>query len=184
MGEGKTVTSVNLAGVLALNRDEQVLLIDADLRRSSMRSYFNVDHAPGLAEVLAGTCPLEKVLLQVAAQPNFYLLPPGEPAKNPAELFDSRNWPAAAAQLREQFGRVVIDCPPVESVADYDLITAECDRIILVVRPDHTRRQALANALKRTSEKLLGVVMNDAEDWFLWRRTAVYEYRHPGKPRS
>ena len=184
IGDGKTITSINLAGVLALKNDEQVLLLDADLRRSTTHAFFEIEGAPGLADVLEGRCQLQEVVLQVASQKGLYFLPPGDPRKNPAELFDSRQWPEIAGQLRQRFGWIIVDCPPVEAIADYDLITAECDRIILVVRPDHTRRQALANALKRTSEKLLGLVLNDAREWLFWKRPDFSEYTHSDKQRN
>lgn len=173
-GEGKTVTAVNLAGALALKSQEKVLLLDADLRRSRMHEYLGVPRTPGLAEVLAGACPLQKALLQVEQAPNFYLLPAGEPSTNPAELFDSPRWPALAEHSRRQFGHVIIDCPPVEAVADYDLIAAACDGVILVVRPDYTGRKACAGALNRLGENLLGVLLNGVREPFFRRRSSEY----------
>jgi len=73
----------------------------------------------------------------------------------------------------------------VEAVADYDLIAACCDGVVLVVRPDHTSRPLLARALTRVKGKLIGVLINDVEDWFLWRHGSpsyhYYQNDLPGK---
>lgn len=184
MGEGKTVTAVNLAGALALRSEEKVLLLDADLRRSATSVYLGIHRKPGLAEVLASDCRLEDALLQAEQRSNFYLLPAGDPSANPAELFDSPHWPALTGHLRRQFRHVIIDSPPVEAVADYDLISAACDGVILVVRPDHTHRRACAGALKKVGEKLLGVVLNGADEWFLWKWPTSYDYSYGRKGRK
>jgi capsular exopolysaccharide synthesis family protein len=180
-GEGKTVTAVNLAGTLALQSGKSVLLLDADLRRSSAHRCLGIRRVPGLAEVLAGECQLNGALAQSEQLPNFYMLPAGVPSVNPAELFDSPGWPALAEHLRRQFRHVIIDSPPIEAVADYDLITAACDGVVLVVRPDHTERKACMSALKKVAHQLLGVVMNDEDEWLLSKRSSAYDYSRPRK---
>ena len=78
--------------------------------------------------------------------------------------------------LREEFTFVVVDGPPVNSCADYDLLQATCDGVILIVRQDHSERPLVGGALGAIpKEKLLGVVLNCAEDWFLWKH-AAYSY--------
>ncbi len=183
MGDGKTVSAVNLAAALALKSEHKVILVDADLRLSKVHHRLGLPAAPGLAEVLAGACPLEDALLQVGQQPNFYILPAGRASSNPSELLDSSSWPALVARFREDFHRTIVDSPPVEAVADYDLIAAVCDRVVLVVRPDHTSRPALASALAKVKGKLAGVLVNDAEDWLLWRaRSSSHYYYQNGVP--
>jgi capsular exopolysaccharide synthesis family protein len=177
MGDGKTVTSVNLAAALAHKSEDKVILVDADLRLSKVHERLGIPRGPGLAEVLAGTCTLEDAMLRVEQLPNFYVLPAGLAEVNPTELLDCSNWRALMVRLREEFRRTIIDSPPVEAVADYDLIAANCDGVVLVVRPDHTSRPLLANALAKVKSKLIGVLINDVEDWFLWKRgSPSYHY--------
>jgi capsular exopolysaccharide synthesis family protein len=181
MGDGKTVTSVNLAAALAHKSEDKVILIDADLRLSKVHERLGIPNAPGLAEVLAGTCALEDAMLRVEQLPNFYVLPAGQAEVNPTELLDCSNWRALLVRLREEFRRTIVDSPPVEAVADYDLIAANCDGVVLVVRPDHTSRPLLANALAKVKGKLIGVLINDVEDWFLWKRgSPSYHYYQTG----
>jgi capsular exopolysaccharide synthesis family protein len=177
MGDGKTVTSVNFAAALAHKSEDRVILVDADLRLSKVHERLGIPKTPGLAEVLSGACTLEEAMLQVEQSPNFYVLPAGQAEANPTELLDSSNWRALLARLREEFRRTIIDSPPVEAVADYDLIAANCDGVVLVVRPDHTSRPLLARALTKVKGKLIGVLINDVEDWFLWKRgSPSYHY--------
>lgn len=181
MGDGKTITAVNLAAALAQKSEDKVILIDADLRLSRVHECLGMHKTPGLAEVLSGACSLEDALCQVDQLPNFYILPAGQAETNPTELLDSSNWRELLARLREEFRRTIVDSPPVEAVADYDLIVAHCDGVVLVVRPDHTSRPALAHALTTVKDKLTGVLINGVEDWFLWKReSSSYQYYRNG----
>ena len=124
--------------------------------------------SPGLAEILRDEVPAEAALVRAQQLPNLYVLPAGQAQNNSAELLESHRWQALAARVRHNFHRVIVDSPPVNWVADYDLIEADCDGVLMVIRQDHTKRMLLRNAMKRVREKCLGVVINSAEDWFLW----------------
>ena len=185
MGDGKTVTALNLAAALAMKSEDRVILVDADLRLSKVHERLGIAKTPGLAEVLSGRCTLEEAVLHVEQLPNFQILTAGGAASNPTELLDSSNWRALIARLRGEFQRTIVDCPPVEVVADYDLIAGSCDGLVLVVRPDHTSRPLLTSALAKVKGKLTGVLINGAEDWFLWKRSsASYRYYQGGSARK
>jgi Mrp family chromosome partitioning ATPase len=65
---------------------------------------------------------------------------------------------------------VIVDATPVAAVADYALVQAACDGVVMVVRQDHTERTPLNNAFRVVpKDKLLGVVLNCVENWFLWK---------------
>ena len=165
-GEGKTVTAINAAGTLALKSEGKVLLLDTDLRRSAIHTQLGLPLSPGLTEVLMGASSLEEALVNVAELPNLYVLPGGKRQANPAELLDSAQWRSLAAKLRELFQYVISDSPPVGAVADYDLIQAVCDGVILVVRPDHTNRHLCQKALEIIPKnKFLVVLLNCVPDW-------------------
>jgi len=176
-GDGKTTTAINIAGALALKQDVRVLLVDGDLRHSTIAPKLGIEDAPGLAEVLTGQCSLQDAVVQTENLPNLHILPAGRTSANPAELLDSAAWRELVRNLREQFTFAIVDSTPMGIVADYDLIHAVCDGTILVMRPDHTERQTCAKALKTIAKnKLLGVVLNCAEDWFLWKMRDYYGY--------
>jgi len=164
IGDGKSVTSINVAGAFAQSEDEEVLLIDGDLRCSSVHEYLRVPKSPGLGEVLAGKCSLQDAIFRVGQVPSLCVLPAGASDANPTGLLGSSRWPALVKTLRQHFHRVIIDCPPAEAVADYDLIAAACDAVLVVVRLDHTDRALCARAIEKTRKKLLGVLLNCASD--------------------
>ncbi len=174
IGDGKSVTAVNLAGAFAQTGDEEVLLIDGDLRCSAVHAYLHVPQSPGLSEVLSGKCSLQDAIFRVAQIPGLCVLPAGSPASNPTELLGSSRWPALLKTLRQEFHRVIVDCPPVEAVADYDLLAKDCDAALLVVRPDHTNRGLCVRAIEKTRKKLLGVLMNCVTDRALLKQYMSY----------
>jgi capsular exopolysaccharide synthesis family protein len=174
-GDGKSVTAINIAGALALKAGVRVLLLDADFRRSTIHTQLGIPASPGLANVLENDSTLEDALVQVEQLPNLYVLSAGQPTLNPAELLDSPRWSALLNSSRTSFAYVIVDSPPIATVADYHLIEANCDGVILVVRPDHTNRRACAKALEIVSkEKLLGVILNCVTNWFVDRYTSGY----------
>ena len=181
-GDGKTITAVNLAGALSLKTGSKVLLVDADFRRSTIHAQLGLPKEPGLAEVLRGACPLEEALIHTEQLPNLYVLASGESKGNPAELLDSSPWPAVCTRLRQVFRYVILDSPPIAAVADYDLIQAVCDGVILVMRPDHTNRKQCKAALELIpKDKLIGAVLNCVPNWFLGRYSSPYYYGDYGR---
>ena len=179
-GDGKSITAINIAGALSLKTDAKVLLVDADFRRPTIHTQLGFPATPGLSDVLSGSAALEEALIRTEQFPNLYVLPAGAPRSNPSELLDSERWRTLCGRLRSTFRYVIADSPPVATVADYELLQASLDGVILVVRPEHTKRQACLGALKIIpKEKLVGVVINCVEDWFLARRqsyAAPYYY--------
>lgn len=176
-GDGKTLSAINIAGVLGLRETLKVLLIDADFRRPSLAQSLGLPNEPGLANVLSGECALGQAVCEIEQLPNLCVLPAGTGTRNPAELLDSETWRSLCVEVKREFGYVVVDAPPIAIVADYELIESVCDGVIIVVRPDHTDRTICAQALKQVpKEKLLGVVINCSQDWFLWKTQGSYHY--------
>jgi capsular exopolysaccharide synthesis family protein len=184
-GDGKSVTAINLAGVLALKSDASVLLLDADLRHSSACASLGLPTQPGLHQVLEGRASLEEAVIALEDLPHMYVLGAGEGQRNPTELLDSANWSALCSRLRCLFKYIVIDSPPIGALADYDLIQSVSDGVILVARPDHTNRKLCFKALQAIPlEKLLGVLLNCVPDWYPGRSSSNYSYRYYGDLRE
>lgn len=178
VGDGKTLTAQNLAVALALKGQERTLLLDGDLRKGAVHQRLRISSRPGLAEVLSGDCRLEQALLRFEKPAQLYVLPAGEPKSNPSELLSSSVWQDLAKTLRCYFDYVIVDSPPVSVLADFDLIAAACDGVVLVVRPNHTDRSLCSAALHKVRSKLTGVLINAAEEWILWKRgpRRYYDY--------
>lgn len=170
-GDGKTVTAINTAGALSLKNGVKVLLIDADMRRCSVAPLLGIEQSPGLSDVLRGECAFRDAVVRLEDAPNLYVLPGGSLALNPAELLDSAEWKALLQAARDQFRFTIIDTTPVAAVADFDLVQSVSDGVLIVARPDHTKRNVLDHALSAVRKpKMLGVVINRSKDWFLWKR--------------
>jgi capsular exopolysaccharide synthesis family protein len=166
-GDGKTVTAVNLAGSLALKAEANVLLVDADFRHSKLESLLGLPVSTGLAQVLTDEKPLGEALLRIEQFPSLFFLTVGVAWSNPTELLDSVRWRELAEELRQSFRYIVVDSPPVGSLADYELIQAVADGTVLVLRPDHTNRARAAEVMESIPpESLIGVVMNWVPGFF------------------
>lgn len=181
-GDGKTISAINLAAALSLQEDQRVLLLDCDFRRSSATRLLGLAAVPGLGEVLRSEASLEAALVRINQFPNLYVLPPGISAPGPAELLASARWQSLMDLCASEFRFVVIDAPPIGAVAEYELLQDACDGIVLVVRQDHTNRQLWRKALETVpKQKQLGVILNCAREWFLWKTNSYYYYSGKAK---
>jgi succinoglycan biosynthesis transport protein ExoP len=143
--EGKTTVAGNLA-VTAARTGLRVLLVDADLRKPSISTLFGVETPRGLAHLLAG----QKLKVRVdTAEPNLRIIGAGTVPPNPAELLASPRAAAIWQQLRQQADLVIVDTPPVLSVADALEITHHADWVLLTVRSRQSREHQLLGALER-----------------------------------
>jgi len=160
-GDGKTVTSINLAAALALKEKSATLLVDANFRRSNLAEMLGIDASPGLADVLRGGCSVRDAVVQIESCPNLYALPGGSDLPGAVDLLDSPRWQLASKIFTGLFDYTVIDAPPVGLAADYELIQESVDAVVLVARTDHTSRARLLDVLKVVPKrKLAGLVMN------------------------
>jgi capsular exopolysaccharide synthesis family protein len=161
--EGKTTVTANL-GVSFAQRGESVLLIDADLRRSSLHSQFGLPYAKdGLSTLLTQRAAASGVVTPLEALPNLKLLPAGPHPPNPAELLGSKRMAELLQQFATEYDRVLIDTPPILSVADSLALAHLADAVVLVVRSGVARKKAVIRVrdlLQRANTNLVGVVFN------------------------
>lgn len=162
-GEGKSTISVNLAMALA-GEHESVLLIDADLRRPRAHEYAGVDGSVGLTNVLSGDVDLSVATYRFPGTA-LDLLPAGTIPPNPSELLTSSRMEALVAEMSKRYSYVIIDSPPVLSVADANLISPLADGVLLTIDARRTRRVSLAKTtkiLEGGGARVLGSVLNRA----------------------
>jgi capsular exopolysaccharide synthesis family protein len=161
-GDGKTVTSVNLAGVLARQTDARVLLIDADLRRSSVGVKLGIPAGtPGLADLLANGKPTLSALVQRPASYPFHVLPAGSSSISIQQLFRSPQLKAALDEARQHYDYVLLDTAPVVPVFDAAVLAKAVDGVIIVVAAHRTPRKMLAAALDLLDpSSIVGIVFN------------------------
>jgi len=162
-GEGKTLTTMNLGLCYAQLPQQRVLVIDADLRTCGLTSMLDHPSTLGLAEVMAGDGSPGGALA-ATNQKNLFVLPAGTVLSSPPELFTGTRWQEFLAHCGELFKVILIDTPPILPLADFELISAACDGVVMVVRAHHGQRETLqktAGALD--PKKMLGVVFNATE---------------------
>lgn len=164
-GEGKTLTAFNLAICYAKMQNFPLLLVDADLRsQTGLTKLLGNPESPGLTTILEGGCDYSSAILGTDFH-GFYVLPSGSISSSPTELLSGTRWREFMGWATETFRLIIVDCPPVLNVADFELIMAPCDSAILVVRSRQTASSSLAKALAQIdSGKLAGVVFNGTEE--------------------
>jgi capsular exopolysaccharide synthesis family protein len=181
-GDGKTINSINIASCFALKPDLRIALIDGDMRRPQVANTLGISDTPGLSDVLTGQVGFEDAAVSPEEAPNLCILPSGSRHGAHAELLDSDRWRMLVTTLRQRFHYVIIDAPPIATIADYELIQLAADGVVLVARPDHSERNSCLKAIAAVpKEKLIGIVLNCVQHWLLWR-SAPYSYYSCAEP--
>lgn len=161
--EGKTTVAVNL-GVSLAQHGESVLLLDCDLRRSSMRAQFSLPHSRyGLSTILTQGSNDRAIVTPLESLPNLKLVPAGPYPPNPAELLGSKRMAEVLETFSAEYDRIIIDTPPILSVADSLPLAYIADAVVLVVRSGVARKKAILRVrdlLQRANANVVGVVFN------------------------
>jgi len=161
-GEGKSITSANLALTMAQELQRRVVILEADLRKPSMQQLFGLPPGPGLTDYLSGAAELKDVM-HFLPDHNLTVIHAGSTATNPAELLGSTAMRRLLDTLRTRFDRVILDTPPVLPLADVAVLAPLVDGSLMVVRAGVTPKPAIENALRAfDSSRLLGIVLNDS----------------------
>lgn len=164
-GEGKSTTAVNLAYVLAENK-KRVLLIDGDLRIPSIAKKMEIDHSPGLTDMLMGRWPSSLDTLRSKLLDDWYILPSGAIPPNPSELIGSSRMEILLRELAEKFDYIIIDLPPLNIVSDALAVAKLITGMIVVVREDYTEKKELEHCFRQLSLSnisVLGCVLNECK---------------------
>lgn len=174
-GEGKTLTASNLAMTLSESYRRDVLLIDADLRRPSLHSVFQIPGAPGLSDGLVTAnepkLPLHRVSERLA------VLPAGQPTSDPIGALTSERMRRLIDEAREVFDWVVIDTPPVGLLTDAALLSSMADGVVLVVKAESTPHDMVNRAVQAIGrERVLGTVLNRAKEQTAGSGYDYYKY--------
>jgi exopolysaccharide/PEP-CTERM locus tyrosine autokinase len=148
-GEGKTFTALNLAMVIAKERDSSVLLVDCDLAKPRLSRVLGLEGAPGMTDVLTSeTLNPEEVIVGTDIA-GIEILPSGKPTAVSPELVASRRMSDVLQMLAsEGASRIVLfDTPPLLSTNEAHVLAPQLAHVLMVVRADHTPRTAVQEAL-------------------------------------
>jgi capsular exopolysaccharide synthesis family protein len=162
-GEGKSLTSANLALTLSESYRRRVLLIDADLRRPSLHLIFRIPNMSGLGDELKPGA--DGVLCPIPLTGNLSLVPVGERSSDPMSGLTSSRMRQLVQEAGEGFDWVIIDTPPVGLLSDAKLLASMVDGALFVIgagQTPYTLIQHALDALER--QKVLGIVLNRSDD--------------------
>ena len=162
--DGKSTTAANLAITFA-QQGQRTLLIDADLRRAVLDKAFHAARSPGLTEVIIGEATLDEVVHDTEI-PNLSFVSSGRFPPNPAELLGSSRMQTVLHESKARFDIVLLDSPPLLAVTDAAVLATMVDGVILIIRTQRTKRDAVHRALghiRSVRARLLGAVLNDVD---------------------
>lgn len=185
-GEGKTLTSANLAVSIARGLHENVLLIEADLRKPNLSHLLGISNkTPGLAEYLRNGGDLANYLTKTSI-PKISIITSGHPPENPSELIGSKRMAELISEVKARYDDryVIIDSPPLIPVTDATILAGQADGIILVVKTLGTPREMVDEAIAKIGDddKIIGLVINGCPKVEYGAR---YKYKYIyGKPYS
>ena len=165
-GSGKTFMAMNMAAAFAL-KGKKVLVVDGDMRRASASTYLATHGAKGLSDFLGNMhAEQQRLVVQHPDMPGLHLLPAGTIPPNPTELLAEPRFCELIGQLRGSYDYVFIDCPPIDIVADTQIIENLVDRTVFVVRAGLLERDMLPNLQRMYDEKrfnIMALVLNGTE---------------------
>jgi capsular exopolysaccharide synthesis family protein len=166
--EGKTVTCLNLAFVLAELPDVRVLVIDGDLRKMELTNLLRVPKAPGLAGLLRHESSLNQVI-QPTLCPNLDVIPSGlAPRTELGELLTRLPMSNIMADLQRKYNCVLIDTPPITGVSDTGVIGRAVGEALMIVRMNKTSRESVHRAvglLRAADVKILGLFLTHQKSY-------------------
>ena len=175
-GEGKTLTAIQLAANMASTGRKKALLVDTDLRKSSIASLLGIGTVPGLSEFLSGTVPKEKILRN-SVVPGLSVIVGGKTFSTPTDMLAGEKFRSLLREFREEFDLVILDTPPILPVPDAVTISEQVDAFVLIFRFGHTPYQLFRQGIDELGErKVVGVVLNGEE-----KKSYKYYQKYYGK---
>ena len=184
-GEGKSTTLVNLAYICAQG-GYTTLMIDADLRRPRLHTFFDINNAVGLTNFLTTELMLEDVILQTPVD-NLYFMPSGILPADAAGILNSRRMSELIQDVKQRFDLVLVDSPPILGVSDASVLASEVDLTMIVVQHRKLPRNMLMRvkqAVENVGGHVIGVVLNNVDvrsDSQYQYYTSYYTYYAPAE---
>jgi len=173
LGAGKTFISVNLAIAIAMEGNQSVLLVDADLKRPAVGNYLDLQLEAGLFDYLNGDISLEDILINPGIE-RLVILPGRNSNTNTSELISSRKMVDLIKEIKSRYeSRIIIfDLPPLFAADDALLFMPHIDAALLVVEDGKNTSDELQHSMHILEQiNLLGLVVNKSR-----QPVASYQY--------
>ena len=160
--EGKSTSAVNIAISLSQQINVKVLLIDSDLRKPKINSFFNLENVPGLTNYLGNMCGLTDVI-QSTEIPNLSVICGGVIVPNPSELLASEAMENLLHTSENDYDYIILDTSPINIVIDALTLVRITDGVVIVVKEGFSTHRELAKTIEtlgRVNAKILGIILN------------------------
>lgn len=160
--EGKTTTSVNLAGSFA-QANFKTIIIDADLRKPRVHTVFNSKRYPGFTDYFFGQATFEEIVRNSEVN-NLDFITAGTIPPNPSEILSSEQMQIFLEKLKGIYDYVIVDSPPIIAVTDSEILSSIVDGTILVVSANNTEMELMEKSvqiLKHEHSSFIGTVLNN-----------------------
>lgn len=183
VGEGKSVTSANLALVLAESPDYRTVIVGGDLRRPKVGSLLQIERTPGFAELLSGAVSLDEAT-HPTVYPNLDVIPAGRARPDEVgKLLSTPRTREITSELKRRYDCVLIDTPPVTNASDAGMLGRAIGEALFVIRMNKTSRESVNRAmglLRAADVKVTGLVLTHQKDYVprYLTRYSRYMYRY------
>lgn len=161
-GEGKTITSINLAFAMAREHEQTVILVETDLRMPSICNYLGINARKGLSDYFINDIPLCNIILWPSVE-KLSIIPAGRPLPESTEVLGSPKMEQLVSEMKNRYGDryIFFDFPPLLAAADPLAFMPYVDCVLMVVEANRTSARDIKNALALIPEnKLLGLILN------------------------
>jgi capsular exopolysaccharide synthesis family protein len=168
-GDGKSTVAANIArafgeiAVSSIEREERVLIIDADLRRPSLHKQFGIPNTLGVSDILVDRATLAECVRRTD-RPGVDVLTCGTHSPNPIKLLESHRFDALLREARERYVTVIVDAPALVPVFDAAIVAAKTDGTVMILSAGYTDVRSTRKALARLDavgvKNLVGAVVN------------------------
>jgi protein-tyrosine kinase len=178
-GEGKSVTSANLAVMLAREYGQTVLLIDCDLRRPSLHEYLGMTSRFGLADCLEDRIDPGRAIVKTGIQ-KLSFMSAGKKVENPGELLSSHRMKEFLLEIKHRYQDryIILDTAPILLFAETQAISVLVDGVLVVVKEGGATLKAVNQMFEvLKGSTVLGIIYNDASATSLGGRYH-YHYEH------
>jgi capsular exopolysaccharide synthesis family protein len=174
--EGKTISSANLAVIMA-RTGSRVLLLDCDMRKPRINGIFGYEKEKGVSNVLVGECSISEAVRETGIE-NLDLMTCGELPPNPSELLGSKKMQEMLTTLSNDYDRIIIDSPPVSAVTDAVVLSQIVDGVVVILQANKTERAVVQSALEQLQAvhaHVFGIILNRI-DASLTKYYSMYSY--------
>lgn len=180
-GEGKTLTSVNMAIALAQS-GQRVLLIDSDMRRPRVHKALGLKNISGLSNLILGETSIEEAVMKAPFdEKNLDILTCGPVPPNPSELLHTEEFRRLVRDLRDRYDRIIFDSPPLGAVSDALILSHVADALFLILKFGQTRQELLGRSveqLEAIGAPFVGTVLNNIDTDSGYGYAYYYRYRY------